>query len=495
MDVPVQAPEKQPDEMPAEVFTGRVAAVLQNEGEILEGDTLVYLARIDGNASLVSVHWQVEAEGGAPVWEDLATRERFSLTANAENLAKRYRVALFDAEGTLRAAAALALPELAEPEEELIELEPIEEEPAAPESEEAGPEDVLIEEEAPEDASVEVETADASGTSVTYYVRSWDGTKIVVTSVTEDLTPLPQSSTISAGKYFLDRNVTVNGRVSLEGNTELILGDGFTYDVKGLYIPSGKTLTIYGQLDGTGKIYSHPGNGAAIGGYDGHDNGSIVIHGGTIQATGANHCAGIGSNDDQTTGGITIYGGTVTATGKDSSAGIGGGDPSNSRADNSTISIYGGTVTAAGNSYGAGIGNGGKGSGSTVTIGYTDASAGTVSITGSSFKGTVTAERPFKNDKIVVYTGVQTATDSLGGSALIPWDGETISSWAILRAAILAAPDGTVITLSKELSAASNDAALLVPAGKTIGIPGWRIMAPIAKKPSARRRRTTAARR
>ena len=65
--------------------------------------------------------------------------------------------------------------------------------------------------------------------------------------------------------------------------------------------------------------------GAGIGGYSGHDSGNIVIQGGVIQATGADHCAGIGSNDGCTGGTITIYGGTVTAKGGSDGAAIGGG--------------------------------------------------------------------------------------------------------------------------------------------------------------------------
>ena len=167
---------------------------------------------------------------------------------------------------------------------------------------------------------------------------------------------------------------------------------------------------MYGQTEGTGKIYSHPDSGAGIGGYTGYDNGNIVIHGGIIEAVGAKHCAGIGSNDGCKTGSITIYGGTITATGgsyaagigggrdsdggnitiyggnitatgKDSSAGIGGDDPINNRADKSTITIYGGTINAKGNSKGAGIGGGEYGS-ATITI-----SGGQVTATGGNKGG------------------------------------------------------------------------------------------------------------
>ncbi len=367
VDVPVQAPEKQPDETPAEVFAGSVAAVLQNEGEILEGDTLVYLARVDGNASLVSVHWQVEAEGEAPAWEDLAAGERFSLTANAENLAKNYRVALFDAAGTLCASAALVLPEITE--EELIELEPIEEEtPAEAQTEEAF--DEPVPEETAVESSVSVETADANTVSVTYVKRGWNGSSVTTESATrENVTIVPSDGSMTSGWYYLNSNVTKNGRIFLEGDTNLILGDGCTLNVKGLYIPQGSTLTIYAQSDGAsaGKLISKPSSGAGIGATsDNHPGGNIVIHGGYIDAKGADHCAGLGSNDGNgTTAPITIFGGTVTATGGDDGAGIGGGR----NCDGGTITIYGGNITAhGGGENGAGIGGGDSGDGGTIVI-------------------------------------------------------------------------------------------------------------------------------
>lgn len=208
----------------------------------------------------------------------------------------------------------------------------------------------------------------------------------------------PEDKSIPSGRYVLDRDVTVKDRVSLEGDTWLVLTDGRTLDVKGLYVPKGATLTVYGQEKETGKIVSKPSAGAGIGAYSGHPGGNVEVCGGTIEATGHDHCAGIGGNDGNgadigsftmfggeviATGGsqgagigggrdcdggtVKIYGGHVTATGKDSSAGIGGGDASGKREDVSTIYIYGGIVKATGKSKGAGIGGGEYGH-ATVTI-------------------------------------------------------------------------------------------------------------------------------
>ncbi len=138
----------------------------------------------------------------------------------------------------------------------------------------------------------------AKADSVTYITRSWNGSAVNSTEATRnDVIPFPESQEIAPGWYYVNRDLTINGRVCLQGDTHIILCDGCTLDVKGLYIPKGYTLHIYGQSEDSGKIYSHPSGGAGIGGYSGHDNGNIVIHGGTIEATGYDHCAGIGSND------------------------------------------------------------------------------------------------------------------------------------------------------------------------------------------------------
>ena len=215
------------------------------------------------------------------------------------------------------------------------------------------------------DVVYEVTVTDTDG--VLYIERSWDGTKVVEeTKYADNVTPVPSDGKMTSGWYYLSNDVKKDGRVeSIKGDVYLILGDGKTLDVKGLYVPSGSTLTIYGQTNGTGKIYTHPGGGAGIGGYSGHDNGNIVIHGGTIQAKGADHCAAIGSNDDREGGSITIYGGTVTANGGSYGAGIGGGR----YCSGGNITIYGGTIKAiGGKSDGAAIGGGEEASGGNITI-------------------------------------------------------------------------------------------------------------------------------
>ena len=161
-------------------------------------------------------------------------------------------------------------------------------------------------------------------------------------------------------------NCLGDATITLEADTTNTV-KGFKMTYPGIHVPSGKTLTI----NGTGALTVSPNTsgagmsatGAGIGGGVGLPCGNIVIAGGTITASTANHAAAIGSGgagygSGQTCGNISITGGTVTATCvAQYGAGIGAGI--NGECGN--ISITGGTVTASGSQSagGAGIGCGG----------------------------------------------------------------------------------------------------------------------------------------
>lgn len=80
--------------------------------------------------------------------------------------------------------------------------------------------------------------------------------------------------------------------------------------------------------------------------------GTIVINGGSVNATGMRWGAGIGGGDDMPIASITINGGIVRAE-SDISAGIGNGGAG----DGGTITITGGTITAV-SEFACGIGGG-----------------------------------------------------------------------------------------------------------------------------------------
>ena len=138
----------------------------------------------------------------------------------------------------------------------------------------------------------------------TFIERSWNGSEVVDTlKEMYDVPVLTADTGMTGGWYYLNSNVMIDERVSLTGDTNLILGDGYTLDVKGLYVPASCTLTIYAQSDGegAGKIISNAkvstDAGAGIGGSIDQDNGKIVIHGGNITAIGGHDgSASIGGN-------------------------------------------------------------------------------------------------------------------------------------------------------------------------------------------------------
>ncbi|WP_024858848.1 hypothetical protein [Ruminococcus albus] len=156
-------------------------------------------------------------------------------------------------------------------------------------------------------------------------------------------------------------NCPNDATIILNGTNTICAGrgsDGYN-NYPGIWIASGKTLTIDG--DGSLTAYSNDTNpsGAGIGGGYHVNCGNIVINGGTITATGGEGAAGIGSGDS-TCGNITINGGTITATGgnyENGAAGIGSGSGVYFNASCGEIKINGGTVNATGGKGAAGIGS------------------------------------------------------------------------------------------------------------------------------------------
>ena len=174
-------------------------------------------------------------------------------------------------------------------------------------------------------------------------------------------------STWSTGWYVVSESVTIETRITVTGEVNLILADDCTLTAtKGISVTSGNSLSIYGQSGGRGELTAKAKqlNGyAGIGGSDGNAaHGNITINGGIIKAESVGDAAGIGSgsgagSSDKSNGTITINGGSVTATANVSNgAGIGGGYFNNIAGGD--IVINGGTVTATGAAKAAGIGTG-----------------------------------------------------------------------------------------------------------------------------------------
>ena len=223
-------------------------------------------------------------------------------------------------------------------------------------------------------------SAELTPLGVPYMARSWNSADATLTEQIRyyageytNLSSLTDNA-MSGGWYVLDGSLTFGNRITVSGNVRLILTDGMTLTAeKGIRVPEGATLRIYGQTNDSGKLIATAGGyNAAIGSNDEDDGaedaaGTIIIYGGTIEATGDSDAAGIGGGNEAGGGNVTVYGGTVTATGGDYGAGIGSGDePENGSAGSYTQ--YGGTVTANGGKEAAGVGGGNDGDGGTVTI-------------------------------------------------------------------------------------------------------------------------------
>lgn len=161
---------------------------------------------------------------------------------------------------------------------------------------------------------------------------------------------------------------------------------------------TGSQIAYYhmGYLSGyfLAQAFAPDHGGAAIGGGDKGDSGSITItdsgiiaQGGkyaagigggdtggfndinitncVVEAKGGNKAAGIGSGDKASkTQTITITNSVVNADGGKDAAGIGGGNHSNG----GTVDIYSSDIVAKGNHYGSGIGGGNANSSATVYI-------------------------------------------------------------------------------------------------------------------------------
>ena len=220
-----------------------------------------------------------------------------------------------------------------------------------------------------------------------YVERDWDSSTnsvVETVKVCSDFTMLTgntgsSNTELTDGWYVLNHSVTYNKNLRIVGNVKLILCDGYTLTAKGgISIQTNKRLTVYGQREDSGKIYTHASSGPGIGGTGDILAGTLIVHGGIIDAkSGSNNNAGIGGGNGNGSGiqGIVILGGKVTAEGGSSSAGIGKGLHNNYWED---IRIFGGTVKAMGGDYGAGIGGGEDRGNGTITIwgGHVEAEGG-----------------------------------------------------------------------------------------------------------------------
>ena len=199
------------------------------------------------------------------------------------------------------------------------------------------------------------------------------------TQIAENITALNEDSTAWSGTVVAGTAFEISGRVTVTGDTRLILANSCDLDVPhGITVGNGASLTICAQstnknIMGSLTVTTPDTNCAGIGGSAGSEAGNITVLGGSVNVTANAYGAAIGGSSSHSSGQIAIHGGTVTAVAS-SGAAIGGGNRGAG-----TVTITGGTVTATTNSEGAAIGSGHKATGGTVNI-----SGGTVTATANN---------------------------------------------------------------------------------------------------------------
>ena len=180
-----------------------------------------------------------------------------------------------------------------------------------------------------------------------------------------------------AAVWVVGSDMTISNRITVNGDVSLVLTNGATLRAtKGFTVQGSNSLTIYGQTNGTGKLYAGTTsfsdqtadeNYAAIGGEKNNAGGTFTIYGGMVYAVGGKTAAAIGGGYYGAGGTINIHGGTVKAIGGSNAASIGGG----LNAAGGNITIDGGSVdvnSASRSSFGAGIGGGRLGGAGTIII-------------------------------------------------------------------------------------------------------------------------------
>lgn len=192
---------------------------------------------------------------------------------------------------------------------------------------------------------------------------------------------------------------TGNATLVLEGANSV---KSFKQNYPGIFIPSGKTLTIQGSgvLNSTGLNYA-----AGIGGGHTLSCGNIYITGGTVTASGAFNGAGIGGGYKGACGSITITGGTITASSGYNACGIGSGMEGSC----GDIVISGGTIIANTNTdgYSAAIGAGYSGSCGDITISNSNPALKVEASKGSGSTYTIGLSKNATNCGTVTIGGVE----------------------------------------------------------------------------------------
>ncbi len=236
--------------------------------------------------------------------------------------------------------------------------------------------------------------------------------------------------------YVVDSDVTIDGRITVNGAVTLELREGKTLTaVRGIGVQDGNSLIIEGDgtlYAGTRNGESWSGNdrgwsGAGIGGRyengsEGKNAGTVIINGGRVFAFGGDYGAGIGGGgteyDGYYHGGtVSINGGIVKAVGGYYGAGIGGG----AFGTGGVIGITGGTVTATGGYGAAGIGGGSEGGAGEIVISGGNVTALGGSISDWYYSGAGIGTGYHGEGGSISISGENTVVEATGGSSNHSW--------------------------------------------------------------------------
>ena len=241
------------------------------------------------------------------------------------------------------------------------------------------------------------------------------------TKYATDYTLLTGSETVSnngtvnlkGGWYIVSSDITYTGTITLTGDVNLILCDGYTMNMgtsgtpissHGIKLEDGgdQSLTIYGQTNGTGALSIYTANSNILKGIVAK---AVTINGGniTVNAHGDWSTAISAGNGD-----ITINGGTVNVTASGDTNGWG-------LYANHNVTINGGKVEASGTSSGIRTDNN-----KPINLGWTNV---TDRILANRYSGTLAlADGKKLTDGTTTYTTTnELAAGDIAGKALYPY--------------------------------------------------------------------------
>ena len=191
----------------------------------------------------------------------------------------------------------------------------------------------------------------------------WDDANGVLTNAVRQISEVefvtPETDELADGWYVVNRDiVNATDGIVVTGNARFILCDDVSLTSigtlkAGVGIIDGCSLTIYGQMAGSGRLVAVGDDEfAGIGGASIEASAEVTVNGGIVTARGGSRGSGIGGGMYGVGGTVIVNAGEVAVFGGESGKGIGAGY----LGDGGAITINGGRVTAESDDRGADLG-------------------------------------------------------------------------------------------------------------------------------------------